>query len=93
MTADGMSIERLAAPPNCAFFVHVSPNAQATDFPDIFGWAEHWGWVDLSPPSSPSPSPPLSGAPVDWETRYDRRVWSKPQLDILNSSQEESAGG
>lgn len=78
MTPDGHGLERVAAPPNCAFFVHVSPNDQLVEFPEIFGWAEHWGWVDLSPARSPPSSPSVSGAPIDWETRYDRRLWSRP---------------
>lgn len=77
MSADGMAFERVAAPPQSVFFVHVSPNTQLTEFPEIFGWAEHWGWVDLSPSPSPALSPSLSGAPIDWETRYDRRLWSR----------------
>jgi hypothetical protein len=77
MTEDGTDYERVAAPPNAAFFVHVSPNRQLIDFPEIFGWAERWGWVDLSPLVSPPLSPPLLGAPIDWQTRYDRRLWSR----------------
>ena len=77
MSADGMSVERVAAPPNSAFFVHVSPNDHLNAYPEIFGWAEHWGWVDLSPSPSTGPSPTLIGAPIDWETRYDSRLWSR----------------
>jgi hypothetical protein len=49
MSADGMSIERVAAPPKCAFFVHVSPNDHLDAYPEIFGWAEHWGLGGLIP--------------------------------------------
>ena len=77
MNEDGMDFLRVAAPPGAAFFVHVSPNTQLTEFPEIFGWAEHWGWVDLSPAPSTPLSPLLSGAPIDWERRYDRRLWSR----------------
>lgn len=42
-----------------------------TEFPDIYGWAEHWTWV-AADPNEP-------GAPVDWKTRYDQRLWTAPQ--------------
>lgn len=50
------------------FFVIVSPNVQSEKFPDIFGWIEWWGWL----PSHAA----MRGAPVDYDSRYDSRIWS-----------------
>lgn len=57
------------APEGCVFAVYVSPNEMLEDFPDIYGWAEHWAWI--------AAAPDLPGAPVDWQTRYDSLIWSK----------------
>lgn len=56
------------APANRVFAVYISPNEMLTDFPDIHGWAEHWAWI--------AADPKLPGAPMDWNTRYDEKVWS-----------------
>jgi hypothetical protein len=69
MTRGGTDFVRVPPEPGTVFFVHVSRNAKSGTDGDIFGWAEHWGWVDQSPT--------LSGAPIDWEIRYDKRIWSK----------------
>jgi hypothetical protein len=57
-----------AAPLDTVFFVIVSPNTMADRFPEMFGWAERWGWIDRHQS--------LRGAPRDFETRYDTRLWS-----------------
>ena len=56
------------APPNRVFVVLISPNEKLEDFPDIFGWAERWTWV--------AADADLRGAPIDWNKRYDERIWS-----------------
>lgn len=56
------------APAGCAFVVYISINKMLGKFPDVYGWAEHWTWVD-GDPGSP-------GAPVEWQERYEERVWS-----------------
>ena len=61
----------MEAPADRVFVVYVSPNESSTKYPDIFGWAEHWAWV--------SRDPDLPGAPIDWSTRYDEKIWSKDQ--------------
>jgi hypothetical protein len=58
-------------PPNRVFVVYISPNRMLTEFPDIFGWAEHWTWVGADSE--------LKGAPVDHNARYDRKVWSREE--------------
>jgi hypothetical protein len=55
-------------PANRVFVVYISPNEMLTEFPDVYGWAEHWAWVGADAD--------LPGAPVDWNTRYDRKIWS-----------------
>ncbi len=57
-------------PNNRIFVVYISPNEMLTDFPDIDGWAEHWAWIV---------SDPLKiDHPIDWNARYDKKVWSRP---------------
>lgn len=58
-----------AAPLNSVFFVIVSPNGNQIRHPEIFGWAERWGWLDAHSA--------LRGAPIDYDSRYDVRIWSK----------------
>jgi hypothetical protein len=67
MTAEG-ELHYRAAEVDTVFFVLVTPNGRLSEFPDIFGWAEHWGWL----PEAAN----LSGAPVDYQTRYDIRLWT-----------------
>jgi hypothetical protein len=62
-------ISRIAAEVKTVFAVNVSLNSRESEFPNIYGWAEHWTWLDADEV--------LIGAPVDWETRYDSRLWSK----------------
>ncbi|WP_299618189.1 hypothetical protein [Pelagibius sp.] len=57
------------APPNRVFVVYVSPNEMLKEFPSVFGWGERWTWV--------AADPDLPGAPIDSETRYDSRLWSR----------------
>lgn len=66
--ASACQVEYEEAPEGCVFVVYVSPNEMLKDFPNIYGWAEHWAWL-------PADSN-LPGAPIDWETRYDSRIWS-----------------
>lgn len=61
----------VAAPANRVFVVYISPNEMLSQFPDVYGWAEHWAWV--------AADPSLKGAPIDWETRYDEKIWSSSE--------------
>ena len=63
-------LEYLPAPENSVFAVYVSPNEMIDDYPSIFGWAEHWTWLAADPETV--------GAPINWRTRYDRMIWTKP---------------
>ena len=63
------SLEFSPAPNDRVFAVYISPNEMLTEFPDIMGWIEHWTWL----PKSNS----LQDAPIDWETRYDKKLWSR----------------
>lgn len=63
-------LEYRAVPENTVFAVYVSPNEMVDEFPSIFGWAEHWTWIGSDSKTE--------GAPIDWKTRYDRRIWTKP---------------
>lgn len=58
-------------PKNRVFVVVISRNKMLDEFPQIYGWMEHWTWVAADPSEA--------GAPVDWDTRFDRRIWSAPQ--------------
>jgi hypothetical protein len=63
-------VEFCDAPKDRVFVVYVSPNEMLEQYPDIAGWAEHWAWV--------AANPSLPAAPVDSDSRYDRRLWSAP---------------
>jgi hypothetical protein len=63
-------LECTAAPVGRVFVVYLSPNLMIEDFPDIYGWAEHWTWI--------SADPTLDGAPIEWDRRYDHRLWTAP---------------
>ncbi len=63
------TLEFADPPPNRVFVVYISPNEMLQEFPDVFGWAEHWTWV--------AADGQLAGAPVEWNDRYDRKVWSR----------------
>ena len=63
------TLEFTDPPPNRVFVVYISPNEMLSKFPDVFGWAEHWAWV--------AADVRLAGAPVEWNDRYDRKVWSR----------------
>ncbi|WP_223478394.1 hypothetical protein [Oricola indica] len=67
--AQGGYLEYYPAPEGCIFVVYISINRMLVEFPDIFGWAEHWTWVDEDPGKS--------GAPVEWADRYEELVWSR----------------
>lgn len=58
------------APPNRVFCVYASPNKMLDEYPEIFGWLEHWTWL--------AANSELPGAPVEWQDRYDKKLWSAP---------------
>lgn len=62
------SLQYFDAPANGVFAVYISPNEMLTDFPDIYGWAEHWAWI--------AADPTVSGAPIEWNSRFDAKIWS-----------------
>jgi hypothetical protein len=64
-----MTLRHVAAPANRVFAVYISVNEMVTDFPDVYGWADHWAWI--------AADPILPGAPIDWNSRYDERLWSR----------------
>jgi hypothetical protein len=64
------ALKYLDAPKNCVFVVAISRNERLKDFPQIYGWMEHWTWIAADPEET--------GAPVDWKTRYDERIWTAP---------------
>jgi len=66
---DASNFERFPAEPGTVFFVHVSPCSDPTKYSGIYGWADHWGWV--------KEDGSLPGAPIDYGTRYDKRIWSR----------------
>ena len=61
------TIEYLAAPEKAVFAVYISCNRMLQEYPDIYGWAEHWTWIHADPK--------VAGAPVEWDSRYDRKLW------------------
>ncbi|MDX8480765.1 hypothetical protein RFN28_20165 [Mesorhizobium sp. VK24D] len=62
-------LEFYPAPAQCVFVVYISPNEMIEQFPDIYGWAEHWTWV--------AENHDLAGAPIESESRYGNKLWSK----------------
>ncbi len=60
-----------AAPKSRVFVVLISRNKMLEEFPQIYGWAEHWTWVAADPDEP--------GAPIDWQTRYEERLWVAPK--------------
>lgn len=65
-------LEYLPAPENRVFGVYVSPNEMIEEFPSILGWAEHWTWIAADPNTA--------AAPFGWAQRYEKRLWTKPDL-------------
>jgi len=65
-------LEYLEAPASRVFGVYVSPNKMLDAYPSIFGWAEHWTWL----PADPN----VTGAPLDYATRFEEELWVKPDL-------------
>ena len=63
-----IKLEFTPAPPNRVFVVYISRNRMLKEFPHIYGWAEHWTWV--------ASDPVALGAPIDLETRYDKKLWA-----------------
>lgn len=64
-----MALAYYPAPANRVFCVYISRNEMLVDFPDIYGWLEHGTWI--------AADPKRPGAPVDWENRYDKALWSR----------------
>jgi hypothetical protein len=50
------------APSGRVFAVYISLNETLTYFPDIY----HWAWI--------AADAKLAGAPVEWDTRYDKKL-------------------
>jgi len=65
-------IEYHAVPNNRVFAVYASPNEMLENFPSICGWAEHWTWL----PADQT----IKGAPIDWNTRFEKELWVNPDL-------------
>lgn len=63
-----MDLEFFPAEPDRVFCVYISRNRMLKEFPHIYGWLEHWTWI--------SADPARPGAPIEWETRYDKEIWS-----------------
>jgi hypothetical protein len=68
---DGHVSERIP-PLGRVFVVLVRPESQLISYPGVgtvFGSIEKWNWV--------KEDPSLAGAPVDWNQRYDKKLWSR----------------
>jgi hypothetical protein len=63
-----LKLEFTPAPPKSTFAVYISPNEMLEDFPNIYGWADHWAWLPAHGV--------LADAPIDYENRYDKKLWS-----------------
>lgn len=66
-----LSVDHGPAPLDRVFVVYISPNEMLDKFPAIWGWIEHWAWVVAAPD--------LPGAPVEWQTRYAEKKWSRAE--------------
>jgi hypothetical protein len=55
-------IKQRPAPGGKVFVVTGTPNQEKSKYPSIDCWLNRWNWVDESPK--------LSGAPIDYDTRY-----------------------
>lgn len=64
----GHDLERIQAPANRVFAVYISINQMQVEFPDVFGWAEHWTWIHRDPIDK--------HAPDGHADRYERCLWS-----------------
>ncbi|PPC87148.1 MAG: hypothetical protein CTY31_05055 [Hyphomicrobium sp.] len=62
-----LHLEHFPAEPNRVFCVYISRNEMLESFPEIYGWLEHWTWI--------AADPNVPGAPIDFESRYDRQLW------------------
>src|SRR6185437_15030227 len=68
---DGWSVGRIQ-PLGRVFVVLVRPELDPIEYQGIgrvSGSIEKWNWV--------REAPNLAGAPVDWEDRYDKKIWSR----------------
>lgn len=68
---DGNAI-RKTPPPKRVFVVLVREEKQPNDYEgvgSIFGSIEKWNWV--------KEDPELPSAPIDWQERYETRLWSR----------------
>lgn len=67
--SNGAPVKR-QVPLGRVFAVLISQNMRhKADFPEIAGWIERWNWIEEDQG--------LSGAPVGWVDRYDRKLWSE----------------
>lgn len=66
------TVDFRTAPPDKVFVVYISVNKMLREYPSIYGWAEHWTWVQADPVEI--------GAPIQWLERYEARIWSAPGL-------------
>ena len=60
---------RQMQPPGGRVFVVLVRDDTPADAHGVSGTIEHWNWVHEDPG--------LPGAPVNWEQRYSRKVWSR----------------
>ena len=67
-TFDG-KLAYMDAPVGSVFAVYISVNEMLEDYPDIYGWAEHWTWI--------AADPARPGAPIDSRGRSDCQLWSR----------------
>ena len=68
---DGRPIAK-TPPPNRVFVVLVREERQPNEYASVgsvFGSIEKWNWV--------KEDPALPGAPIDWEERYEAKIWSR----------------
>jgi hypothetical protein len=63
---DANGLTERPAPKNTVFSVIATPELRKEKFPSVAFWVDRWTWLDASPT--------LTGAPIDWETRYTKRL-------------------
>jgi len=67
-------VEQRAYPPaGRIFVVWVAPNKDyLSQYPGVFGWIDHWNWVESDPDDELSP--------IHFRTRYEEQLWPLPTL-------------